>query len=301
MSLSHSHHTSSHTSCHTSPMAKDRSHASHCLSPMAEDCNDVPLHNVVDPLHLLSRLTVHSTATSSATLLPLRELPQPSPIIPSPSEGTDLASWMMDTISLVLLGDDRKPTTPFIKSVGFYASLPMLQFYGCCYRCTMINHAGMFDYSSLFFIFADRQLTERSPSFITMLLWREFIQSHEVSIRAGIPIPIMDLIFGGRNGVLISPCNPSNEAGITALLTMLSRHAHTKGYINHIQNTLPELHKECHQKALKLWAGLQDAQCEEQCKGCIASSRVPPLPKEPLPHVSTTIWKKWLQNMHEHP
>ena len=26
-----------------------------------------------------------------------------------------------------------------------------------------------------------------------------------------------------------------------------------------------------------------------------------PLPKEPLPHANTTIWKKWLQNMCEHP
>jgi len=165
----------------------------------------------------------------------------------------------------------------------------------------MINHAGTFDYSSLFFVLADRQLTEHGPSFITTLLRREFVQTHEASIRAGIPLPIMDLILGGRNRVLISSHDPSNEAGITALLTTPSRHAHAEGYIDRVQNTLPELCEECHQKALELWAGLQDARCEERREGHIASSRVPPLPKEPLPHVSTTIWKKWLRNMREHP
>jgi len=296
-SPSRSRHASSRASHRTSPMAEDHSRASCHPSPMAEDHDDMPSCNIVDPLHLLLRLTVRSTATSSATSLPLGELPQPSPIIPSPSEGADLASQMTDAISLAPLGDDRETATPFIKSVGFYASLPVLQFYGCRYKCATIDHAGTFDYSSLFFVLADGQLTECGPSFITMLLWREFIQSHEASIRAGIPLPIMDLILGGRNGVLISSCDPTNEAGITALLTMPSRHAHAKGYIDCVRNTPLELREECHQKALKLWAGLQDAGCE----GRIASGGVPPLPKEPLPHVSTAIWKKWLQNMREHP
>jgi len=229
------------------------------------------------------------------------ELPQLSPVIPSPSKGTDLALRMIDAINLAPLGDDREPTTPFIKSVSFYASLPMLQFYGHRYKCAAIDHAGTIDYSSPFFVFADGQLTECSPSFITTLLWREFVQTHEASIRAGIPLPIMDLILGGRNGVLISSHNPSNEAGIIALLTTPSRHVHAKGYINRVQNTPLELCEECHQKALKLWAGLQDVRCKERCKGRIASSGVPPLPKEPSPHVSTAIWKKWLRNMREHP
>jgi len=261
---------------------------------MAEDHDDAPLRNITDLLHLLSRLTVCSMATSSATLLPLGELPQPSPVIPSPSEGADLASQMTDAVSLAPLGDDCETATPFIESVGFYASLPMLKFYGYRYKCAAIDHAGTFDYSSLFFILTDRQLTKCSPSFITMLLRREFIQSHEASIRAGIPLPIIDHILGGRNRVLISSCDPTNEAGITALLTTPSRHAHAKGYIDRVRNTLLELHEECHQKALKLWAGLQDTRREEQCEGPIASGGVPPLPKEPSPHVSTTIWKKWL-------
>ena len=261
---------------------------------MAEDCNDAPSRDIVDPLHLLLRLTMHSTATSSATSLPLGELPQPLPIIPLPSKGADLALRMMDAISLAPLGNDRETATPFIESVGFYASLPILQFYGRRYECAAINHTGTFDYSSLFFVLADGQLTERSPSFITMLLQREFIQTHEASIRAGIPLPIMDLILEGRNRVLISSRDPSNEAGITALLTTPSRHAHAEGYIDCIWNTLPELHEDCHQKALELWAGLQDVRHKERREGRITSGRVPSLPKEPLPHVSTAIWKKWL-------
>ena len=213
---------------------------------MAEDCNDAPSRDIADPPHLLSRLTMCSMATSSATSLPLGELPQPSPVIPSPSEGTDLASRMTDTVGLAPLGDDREPATPFIESVGFYTSLPMLQFYGHCYKCAVIDHAGTIDYSSPFFVFADGQLTECGPSFITMLLQREFIQTHEASIQAGIPLPVMDLILGGRNGVLISSRNPSNEAGITALLTTLSRHVHAEGYIDRIQNTPPELCEECY-------------------------------------------------------
>jgi len=43
----------------------------------------MPLHDVADPPHLLLRLTMCSTATSSTTLLPLGELPQPLPVIPS--------------------------------------------------------------------------------------------------------------------------------------------------------------------------------------------------------------------------
>jgi len=240
-------------------MAEDCSRTSRRPSPMAEDHNDAPLRNVTDPLHLLSRLTIRSTATSSATSLPLRELPQPSPIIPSPSKGADLTSQMTDTVGLVPIGNDRETATPFIKSVGFYALLPMLQFYGHHYECAMIDHAGTFDYSSPFFVLADRQLTEHGPSFITTLLQREFVQTHEASIRAGIPLPVMDLILGGRNRVLISSRDPSNEAGITALLTTPSGHAHAKGYIDRVRNTLPELREECHQKALELWAGLQDA------------------------------------------
>jgi len=287
-------HASSHTSRRTSPMAEDRSCTSHRPSPMAEDHNNAPSRDIMDLLHLLSRLTVRSMATSSTTSLPLRELPQPSPVIPLPSEGTDLALQMTDAIGLAPLGDDHKTTTPFIKSVGFYASLPVLQFYGCLYECTVIDHAGTFDYSSPFFVLADGQLTERGPSFITMLLQREFVQTHEASIQAGIPLPIMDLILGGRNRVLISSHDPSNEAGITALLTTPLRHVHAEGYIDHVRNTLPELREECHQKALELWAGLQDARREERREGHIASGGVPPLPKEPSPHVSTTIWKKWL-------
>jgi len=149
---------------------------------MAEDCDDMPLRNITDPLHLLSRLTVRSTATSSTTLLPLGELPQLSPVIPSPSKGADLASRMTDAISLAPLGNDHKTTTPFIKSVGFYALLPVLQFYGCHYKCAAIDHTRTFDYSSPFFVLVDRQLTERGPSFITMLLQREFVQTYEVSI-----------------------------------------------------------------------------------------------------------------------
>jgi len=86
------------------------------------------------------------------------------------------------TIGLAPLGDDCKTATPFIESVGFYASLPVLQFYGRRYKCAAIDHTGMFDYSSPFFILADGQLTERGPSFITTLLQREFVQTHEVSI-----------------------------------------------------------------------------------------------------------------------
>jgi len=293
-SPSRSHHASSCASRRTSPMAEDRSRASRHPSPMAEDRDDTPSRDVADPPHLLSRLTMRSTATSSATSLPLGELPQPSPIIPLPSEGADLASRMTDAISLAPLGNDHETATPFIKSVGFYASLPVLQFYGRHYECAAIDHAGTFDYSSPFFVLADGQLTERGPSFITTLLWREFVQSYEASIRAGIPLPVMDLILGGRNGVLISSHDPTNEAGITALLTTPSRHAHAEGYIDCVRNTPPELREECHQKALELWAGLQDARREERREGRIASGRVPPLPKEPLPHVSTAIWKKWL-------
>jgi len=262
-SPSHSRHASSRASHHTSPMAEDCSCASHRPSPMAEDCDDAPSRDVADPPHLLSRLTVRSTATSSATSLPLGELPQPSPVIPSPSEGADLASRMTDAVGLAPLGDDRETATPFIESVGFYASLPVLQFYGRRYECAAIDHAGTFDYSSPFFVLADGQLTERGPSFITTLLRREFVQSHEASIRAGIPLPVMDLILGGRNGVLISSRDPTNEAGITALLTTPSRHAHAEGYIDRVRNTPPELREECHQKALELWAGLQDARREE--------------------------------------
>jgi len=130
----------SRTSRHPSPIAEDHSRTSRRPSPMAED------HDVADPPHLLSRLTVRSTATSSATLLPLGELPQPSPVIPSPSKGADLASQMTDAIGLVPLGDDRKTATPFIKSVGFYASLPVLQFYGRHYKCCY----NSFDLSSIY-------------------------------------------------------------------------------------------------------------------------------------------------------
>ena len=98
MSPSRSCHASSHASCRTSPMAEDRSCTSCCPSPMAEDRDDTPLRDIADLLHLLLRLTVRSTATSSATSLPLGELPQLSPVIPSPSEGTDLASRMTDTV-----------------------------------------------------------------------------------------------------------------------------------------------------------------------------------------------------------
>ena len=263
LSTSPSRHASSRASRRTSPMTKDRSRASRRPSPMAEDRDDVPLRDAADPPHLLSRLTMRSTATSSVTSLPLGELPQPSPVLPSPSAGADLASRMADAVDLVPPGDDFESATPFIESVGFYASLPVLQFYGRRYKCTAIDHAGRFDYSSLFFVFADGQLTERGPSFITTLLRREFVQGHEASICAGIPLPFMNIILGGRNGVLISPRNPANEAGITALLTMPSRHAHAEGYIDRIRNTPPELREECHQKALELWTKLQDARREE--------------------------------------
>ena len=276
------------------------SRASRPPSLMAEDRDGSSAHPTVAQPHP-SRLTVMHSAASSSTASPPFVEPPP------PSAGADLASRLADAASLApstptpLSAAPRYVATPFIQSVGFLSSLPVLTFSDHRYDCTTLDVDGGIDYTAhSHFIYALGGMTADGPAWTTTLVTREQLLDDAISqaIAMALPLPPLRLVVGGRNGVLISPHkDPTSERGVTALFTTPSQHRKALGYVNRIKYTPPELRDEFHQRALDRWTELQATRRRErEERGESAPRR-----HEPSPYADNFTWKRWLKDMRERP
>ena len=157
------------------------------------------------------------------------------------------------------------------------------------------DHTGNVDFSDERFVLADGGITaDGLPNWNTTLVRRERLLTEQaVEARAKhLRISAIGLIFGGRNGVLISPdMDPQTDEQVEELFTSTSpkRRPHAAAYIERVKYTPPELRTEVHQRALERWPAIQ----AERNQNTTTSRR------EPLPTTYTNHWKKWLQFMYK--
>ena len=262
-------------------------------SPMLEDQGPPSYRTSLAPLPLLSRM--------ATTSLPSREHP-PSSAEPSPSGGSDfMLQAMAATPNVVPYAvDSTAHGTPIADVVHFPSLLPVL-YYDINGRLLAVpgmaktGADGSVDFSDKRFVLAEGGLTpDGQPNWLTTLIRHERLMT-EQGIDARVNnrrIPTVGLIFGGRNGVLISPnMDPSTDEEVETLFTTTNvrRRPHAAAYIERVRFTPPELRGEVHQHALERWPAVQ---AEQGAPGFNNK-------REPLPSAFTNVWKKWLQAMHK--
>ena len=264
---------------------------------MIEDQGPPSYRSSAAPPPLLSRLAL--SAASSTTSLSNRENP-PSSAEPSPSGGSE---FFPNVATVAAPPDPSIPTsTPIAPIVRFPSLLPVL-YYDADGRMLAVpgtahtDHTGNVDFSDERFVLADGGITaDGLPNWSTTLVRRErllteqAVEAHAKHLR----ISAIGLIFGERNGVLISPdMDPQTDKQVEELFTSTNpkRRPHAAAYIEHVRYTPPELRTEVHQRALERWPAIQAERNQSQST---ATSR-----REPLPTTYTSHWKKWLQLMYK--
>jgi hypothetical protein len=105
-----------------------------------------------------------------------------------------------------------------------------------------------------------------------------------------IPIPVVNIIRGGRDGVLVNEHDPSTDKKMEELLSDPSQHAHAAGFAEQVRFTPPELHSDVHQCALKHWPEIE----AEQRKMYKSNKHI-----EPPCTIGNSIWRRWLQEAKE--
>jgi hypothetical protein len=266
---------------------------------------------------LLARIAMTPVAASSSSSL--QDLPPPSTEL-SPVTGSDLASHFLAAPS----PDSSAPTmtqtvppfavSPYLDSVRFYALLPVLCYSGCCYFTTLgsatVRSDGTFDPAPFttneHFIYAIGEISLEGPNWVTTLLpVRHLTHSHTLSaIAATLPLPLTDIsrggkhafVTGGRNGVLITPTDPRDEATLENWFTVYPKFHASKAYTTRIEYTPPELRGDFHQNALNRWKTLRAANRQER----EAREGDKPRP-EPSPDADNAVWKGWLKHHRGHP
>ena len=74
-----------------------------------------------------------------------------------------------------------------------------------------------------------------------------------------IPIPIANIIRGGRDRVLVNERDPSTDEKMEELLSDPSQHTHAAGFVERVRFTPPELCSDVHQHALQCWPEIEAA------------------------------------------
>ena len=292
----------SHSRPHSAARVRSRSRAlsrraSRPASPMLEDSRA----SLPPPPYLLSRMDLQSPAPLSAApthpgppALPSSSGP-PSSAIPL-STGASLASRISSTTAPVPVGG----LAAFgAADLPFPAQLPVIYYSRRSYEWTAALPDGSLNFeASLFFVYADACVNASGGGgyWRTSLVpqWRLRSTDARSAIAAGTPLPHSCFFTGGRNGVLISDRDPTTEAGVADLFA--TNHKHGVAYIDRVQNTPYHLREQCHQEALDRWLEQRDQkrrELEERGEG--------PIPKEPSPHDHNGAWRRWLNDMNDHP
>jgi len=284
-----------HRSRSRSPPTSHSRPASRPASPMLEDRDASPAPSSAAPPYLLARMDMSAAAS-----------PAHSPVDPSPAGG-NLASRLADAVSLEPPAPDPAPATTRLAATTFYAALgfpslhPVVSFSDHQYHCTARDAAGNINVDAdSRFVYATGRLSEDGPAWSTSLITRDYLEeeSTQKALAAALPLPIHNVVWGGRNGVLISALeDPSSEEAITTLLTTPRLYPKAAAYIERVQHTPPELREAIHQRALDRWLEMQAMRHRERKERGEVAGR----PREPMPYNDLNTWKKWLRIMRDHP
>jgi hypothetical protein len=149
----------------------------------------------------------------------------------------------------------------------------------------------------VFFVYADACVNADGGGYWRTSLvsqWRLKSTDAKSAFAAGTPLPHSCFFPGGRNGVLISERDPTTEAGVANLFATTPKHG--MAYIDRVQNTPYHLREQCHQEALDRWL-----EQKEQKRRDLEERGEGPIPKEPSPHDHNGAWRRWLNDMKDHP
>jgi len=272
------------------------SHQPYCpTSPALEAGNDA---STTPPPRLLSRLTalpvVASSSSSSVVEIP-------SPVTHSLPVAGGLASRMTDNTYRV--DSDTTPAstfaTPWAGNLGFCALLPIIYYEGrnslvAVPRSVILDTQGNVDFKAhSHFVLASSGVYNGQPAWCTTLMPRvRFIMPDVLNTHAAhLPIPLLSIMLGGSNGVLISLDDLSTEEAVNCLLQVTKHHCKAAAYIKRIQWTPPELREALHQRALDCWPSIMMSRRGVKI----------PIQSEPLPWGDDNTWRRWLKEMREHP
>lgn len=192
--------------------------------------------------------------------------------------------------------------TPLADYVGFPSLLPVLfhrdRVLTAAPNSGCLDANGRIDFRTHDrFVFALGGFSpDGQPAWTTTLVRREFFLTPHVqqSIALNLPLPITELIMGGRNGVLIAPNHdPITEEALDALFATPRGRAY--GYAERIRYTPPELRGDFHTRAYTRWLQIQMTRRQAP------PDANTPIRPEPAPNVDNHIWKRWLKERREHP
>jgi hypothetical protein len=135
------------------------------------------------------------------------------------------------------------------------------------------------------YVFATSHMSpDGVPNFQTTLVRsRRFLSLEAIAARKiGGRLPLVGLVLGGRNGVLISLTrDPHMQSEVDTLLNAPDKTRFARGYADHICFTPLALHGTLYSCALEQWDNLQ-------------MNTSPTCRPKPLPTTHPTIWKRWL-------
>lgn len=185
---------------------------------------------------LISQLASQPTAISSTPSLPL--------LVP--------LALFTDDITIVPRGPQSAPhfaASQFQDSIGIYSLHPVLSYMGGQYFCTALTGDSNIDFASyLLFMYTVGDITSAGPTWTTFLVTRDQLTDklHAPALASNVILPLMHIIGGGRNGVLISPYTNLKSEEVNVLFSVNKAF----GYCERIHNTPPELHSAFYQRAL---------------------------------------------------
>ena len=181
----------------------------------------------------------------------------------------------------------RFAASQFQDSIRIYSLHPVISYMGGQYFCTALTGDGDIDFTSyLLFVYTVGDMTSAGPTWTTFLVTRDQLTDdlRTPALANNIILPLMHIIGGGRNGVLISPyTDPKSEEEVNALFSVNKAF----GYCERIHNTPPELRDAFHQCALDRWLETHDRNPPRQG---------PSWRHEPSPYDDNANWKWWLKS-----
>jgi hypothetical protein len=105
-----------------------------------------------------------------------------------------------------------------------------------------------------------------------------------------IPIPVVNIIRGGRDGVLVNERDPSTDEKMEELLSDPSQHARAAGFAERVRFTPPELRSDVHRRAIERWPEIE----AERRKTYKSNKHI-----EPPCTAGNSVWRRWLREAKE--
>ena len=241
---------------------------------------------------LQSRLAAPSATTSSSSSSSLPALVEAH----SPAPGASLVLRISNAPPGTPAPLRLITPTPYYNCVGFHSLLPILAYENK--ELTPVpgsflpNDAGDIDYiADLLYVLILRCDDGWTTSLVKGAYF--LLPAVQQCLANRIPIPLSDILLGGRDGVLIAGHDPTSQKRVDELLTDPKRHAHASKYIERAGFTPPELRDYIHEYALDCWPDIKAARDRERKAQGIMRS-------EPPPTAHPAIWKRWLREMRTH-